>query len=174
MRENNISISNLFFMDSTSGNGYNQKVLLWPFQLNSISIFPPVFFQFLGSIVKAIETSSQTVSESDLNIGENAYHLLVLGIPNVGKSTVINRLRNVFLLKPGKAATVGPKAGVTRAVMERIKIADHPRKIYLFDTPGILEPSFHRFESDRDQESFLRCAACGNTPYRSQSGHTSI
>lgn len=114
----------------------------------------------MSTIINAIQKSPSLVAESDL-FDEEAYNLLILGVPNVGKSTVINRLRNVYLGKSGKATTTGAQAGVTRALLERIKICDFPRKIYLFDTPGVLEPSFHHFKTQQDKEAFLRCAACG-------------
>ena len=56
--------------------------------------------------------------------------ILVLGIPNVGKSTLINRLVG------RKATNVGNKPGVTKN-LEWIRIND---KIELLDTPGMLWP----------------------------------
>lgn len=56
--------------------------------------------------------------------------ILVLGIPNVGKSTLINRLVG------RKATNVGNKPGITKS-LEWIRIND---KVELLDTPGMLWP----------------------------------
>ena len=69
---------------------------------------------------------------------EADYCVMVIGVPNVGKSSLINRLRNTHLRK-AKAAAVGGVAGITRSVMNRIKISENPLT-YLLDTPGILPP----------------------------------
>ena len=82
--------------------------------------------------------------------------VMIVGIPNVGKSTVINKLRQVNLNKRGKPMSVGPIAGVTRAVSEKLKISMDP-SIYLYDTPGILTPVMS------GPESALRLALCGKS-----------
>lgn len=56
--------------------------------------------------------------------------VLICGVPNVGKSTLINTL------KGKRAAKTGDEAGVTK-LEQRITIADD---FYLYDTPGLLWP----------------------------------
>jgi ribosome biogenesis GTPase A len=56
--------------------------------------------------------------------------VLICGIPNVGKSTLINTL------KGKRAAKTGDEAGVTK-MEQRITLADD---FYLYDTPGVLWP----------------------------------
>ncbi len=56
--------------------------------------------------------------------------VLICGIPNVGKSTLINTLT------ARRAAKTGDEAGITRTE-QRITLADD---FYLYDTPGVLWP----------------------------------
>ena len=56
--------------------------------------------------------------------------VLICGIPNVGKSTLINTL------KGKKSAATGDEAGITK-IEKRIVLQDG---FYLFDTPGVLWP----------------------------------
>lgn len=56
--------------------------------------------------------------------------VLICGIPNVGKSTLINTL------KGKRSAKTGDEAGVTK-IEQRIVLQDG---FYLFDTPGVLWP----------------------------------
>ena len=69
---------------------------------------------------------------------------MVTGIPNVGKSCLINRLRQNIMRKTGDPAAVGASAGVTRHV-QKVKIYESP-KVYILDTPGILEPKVKNVE----------------------------
>ena len=71
---------------------------------------------------------------------------LIIGIPNVGKSTLINKLAK------RKATNVGDKPGVTKA-QSWIKVTDD---LFLLDTPGVLWPKFE------DQIVGLRLAVCGS------------
>ncbi len=70
---------------------------------------------------------------------------IILGIPNVGKSTLINALAK------RKATVVGDRPGVTKN-QTWIKITND---LYLLDTPGILWPKFE------DQSVAIRLAMCG-------------
>lgn len=67
--------------------------------------------------------------------------IMVIGVPNVGKSTLINKLAK------RKVATVADRPGVTRG-RQWIKVGN---EIELLDTPGVLWP---RFES-RDTGELL-------------------
>ncbi len=69
-----------------------------------------------------------------------AMRAMVLGIPNVGKSTFINRLAK------RKATVTGNKPGVTKA-QQIIKV---DKDFELFDTPGVLWPKFESEEVARN------------------------
>ncbi len=64
------------------------------------------------------------------------YRAMVVGAPNVGKSTLINRISNRNALKTGN------RAGVTKA-LSFIRVGD---TIELMDTPGILYPKIETKE----------------------------
>ena len=77
---------------------------------------------------------------------KKALRLMIVGIPNVGKSSLINRLTG------SKAAKAGNKPGVTKG-KQWIKLGED---IMLLDTPGILWPKFE------DAKVGLNLAFCGS------------
>jgi len=77
---------------------------------------------------------------------ERAIRAVMVGIPNVGKSTLINRFAGKNI------AQTGNKPGMTRA-QQWIK---YKNKLELLDTPGILWPKFE------DQEVGKRLALIGS------------
>ncbi|KAJ8924125.1 hypothetical protein NQ315_006908 [Exocentrus adspersus] len=76
---------------------------------------------------------------------EEDFNMMIIGVPNVGKSSLINALR-IRYLRRGKASQVGATPGITKSVLHKIKMSEKPL-FYLFDTPGILTPKITNVES---------------------------
>ena len=74
-----------------------------------------------------------------------AIRAMVVGVPNVGKSTLINALAH------RRAAVTGDRPGVTKA-LQWVKVG---KSLELLDTPGVLWPKFE------DEEAALRLAVTG-------------
>ncbi|THW25605.1 GTPase [Aureobasidium pullulans] len=84
--------------------------------------------------------------------------IMVVGMPNVGKSSLLNALRKEGVGK-GKAAHTGAQPGVTRKISTSVKIIDSTEDgegVYLLDTPGVFIPYVP------DAEAMLKLALCGN------------
>ena len=82
-------------------------------------------------IQKILQTYDYEKYQTKGRIGKSI-RVMVLGIPNVGKSSFINRIAK------RNTAQVGNKPGVTRQ-KQWIKVSD---QIELLDTPGVLWPKF--------------------------------
>ena len=95
--------------DARSGKGVNR--------------FAPAVRSILKDKIAALEAKGQ---------GSRPLRVMILGIPNVGKSTLINALAG------RRAAVAGDKPGVTRG-KQWITI---DKGLELLDTPGILWPKF--------------------------------
>lgn len=84
--------------------------------------------------------------------------MLIVGMPNVGKSSLLNALRQVGVHK-GKVAFTGAQPGVTRKIGTTVKIIEGTEKnegVYLMDTPGVFVPYVP------NAESMLKLALCGS------------
>lgn len=92
---------------------------------------------------KALESLFRKRAEK--GISSKQIKAMIVGIPNVGKSTLIN------VLAKRKSLPVGDKPGVTKA-QAWLKVTDD---FMLLDTPGILWPKFE------DQMTGVKLAICG-------------
>ena len=92
----------------------------------------------IDSFIKEIEKVMEEQLESQAQKGRigRKIRAMILGIPNVGKSSFINRISK------RTTAGVGNKPGVTKQ-KQWIRIND---KIELLDTPGVLWPKFESEE----------------------------
>lgn len=77
---------------------------------------------------------------------QRPYRLMIVGVPNVGKSSLINRMTG------RKSAQTGDRPGVTKG-KQWLKLANN---MQLLDTPGILWPKFE------DPKAGLNLAFCGS------------
>ncbi|KAL3468638.1 P-loop containing nucleoside triphosphate hydrolase protein [Aspergillus heterothallicus] len=82
--------------------------------------------------------------------------VMVVGMPNVGKSTLINNLRN-HGVKKAKAAQTGGQPGITRKIGTPVKVIERENgaHVYVLDTPGVFMPYVP------DAENMLKLALCG-------------
>lgn len=102
----------------------------------------------IKDILKAIDEIMEEEMEKAASKGriKKNIRVMILGIPNVGKSSLINRLGGK------KTAVVGNRPGVTKQ-KQWVRIGNN---IELLDTPGVLWPKFE------DEEVALNLAYTGS------------
>lgn len=100
----------------------------------------------LGDLSRKVVEHASKGSKLDMLRARRPLRVMVVGIPNVGKSSLINRLARK------KAQEVGDRPGVTRA-LSWIKTR---QGFDLLDSPGVLWPKFE------DRETALKLAAIGS------------
>ena len=100
------------------------------------NVLPTVRTKVLAELMEKRERSGMSGA---------AVRLMIVGIPNVGKSSLINKLAG------GKRAKVEDRPGVTRT-KQWVKLDNNAE---LLDMPGVLWPKFE------DQEAALRLAFTG-------------
>ncbi len=84
---------------------------------------------------------------------------MVCGIPNVGKSTLINSLRGIGnTLSDNKATSVAKKGDLptTTKHVNYFRVYDKPN-IYIMDSPGVMPPKINRYNLDS-----FKLSACRN------------
>lgn len=103
------------------------------------------------TIVEAVYTLTEEKRQRFLDRGATSVTLrvMVVGIPNVGKSTFINMLLGRSL------TTTGNKPGVTKG-KQWVRLTDD---IELLDTPGLL---WHKFEDQQVGEKLAMTGAIGD------------
>lgn len=95
------------------------------------------------SLYKILEDMSRTRSG---NAAMKPYRLMIVGVPNAGKSSLINRMTG------RKSAKTGDKPGVTKG-KQWLRLENG---MQLLDTPGILWPKFE------DPKAGMNLAFCGS------------
>lgn len=104
-----------------------------------------------GKGTKALVSKVEQLAKDKVNklvskgVNARAARVMILGIPNVGKSSLINRLKGIVVAK------TADKPGVTRA-KQWIKVG---KSLEILDTPGVLWPKVE------DQNVGLRLAFTG-------------
>ncbi|XP_020565285.1 mitochondrial ribosome-associated GTPase 1 isoform X3 [Oryzias latipes] len=106
------------------------------------------FLQLVPTVLEILENKPRFNRDENID-----YCMMVIGVPNVGKSSLINALRRTNL-KKGRASRVGGEPGITKAVLTKIQVSERP-KMYLLDTPGVLPPKIESVETG------MKLALCG-------------
>ena len=108
-----------------------------------------------SSVRKVLNFARDHTTAKDSLMGSR---MMIVGMPNVGKSSLLNALRQVGVHK-GKAAQTGAQPGVTRKIGTTVKIIEGDESnegVYLMDTPGVFVPYVP------NAESMLKLALCGS------------
>ena len=87
----------------------------------------------VDQVAKAAKELVETKRQAQKSKGNRPVRMMITGIPNVGKSTLVNQLAG-----RGNAAKTGDRPGVTKG-KQWIRLENG---VQLLDTPGILWPKF--------------------------------
>lgn len=108
---------------------------------------------------KALLKAVRGISDNHHNL--TGLRAMVVGMPNAGKSTLLNRLRSQGRPNPGgssRVARTGAEPGVTRKLGTPVRVLagdDNSEGVFVVDTPGVFLPYVP------DAEAMLRLALVG-------------
>lgn len=137
--------ASIFKKNSSQHKDFISNESFIPLSIRNTSSYRELFEKIKNSLYNTNEAPhhyrySPLPGDSDITKENKRFKLLVVGLPNIGKSTIINRLRALGTERNTSAVSTGDRPGITRAVGGLVKIIEEPQ-VFIYDTPGILMPS---------------------------------
>ena len=93
--------------------------------------------------------------------------MVVVGVPNAGKSSLINAIRSATHCAPSRGASTAPTPGWTRG-LRTLLVRRGPRPLFLLDSPGIMPPRIVDVETGLKLAVTTAISAAAGPPVRVQ------